>query len=397
MVRQPTLRSQQHKLQQNIPNTFLSSGNSLVALPSPDVSPSARNYESLHAMAKSGYLLALAQRSSFDFIFKALLGMIENCTSDFQDSQLLSNKREQNCALLQQKLDDKNSELSQQQCELLSVQQKLQISQNHELFYREQAQLFGACTSVRRREFARTNESGPQLMLRNSELTAVLDHQQTKLCMLQAENLCLNTALDTLIASSISQSADSVLMLEQTMLLSCAHQTIRNNILVCELENIRLADATDGSAPPHISVPLPAGEHCAILSREDLQALFSEVRDKDEAEICSTSSSDNPLSSAVLATLADGIAERWHWSYAECELLSKIHAGRNGALGDSFDEFERWYYFDYGSVAGHIPGRIPRSPSALVFPPTKPAVVSPTTPAAPAMVFPPSLRRVPVV
>lgn len=391
MVRQPTLRSQQHKLQQNNTNTFLPSGNSLVALPSPDASPSARNYESLHAMAKFGYLLALAQRSSFDFIFKALLGMIENCTSDFQDSQSLSNEREQNCALLQQKLDDKNSELSRQQCELISVQQKLQISQNHELFYREQAQLFGACTSVRRREFARTDESGPQLMLRNSELTAVLDHQQTKLCMLQAENLCLTTALDDLIASSMSQSADSVLMLEQTVLLSCAHQTIRSNILVCELENIRLADANTDDGSPHISVPLP--EHSAILSREDLQALFSEVKDKDEAEICSTSASYNPLSSAVLATLADGIAERWHWSYTECELLSKIHAGRNGALGDNVDEFERWYHFDYGSVAGHIPGRIPRSPSALVFPPTQPALV-PTTPAAPAMVFPPSLRRV---
>ena len=129
-----------------------------------------------------------------------------------------------------------------------------------------------------------------------------------------------------------------------------------------------------------------------------MQALFFEVRDTDEAEICSTSASYNPLSSAVLATLADGIAERWHWSYAECELLSKIHAGRNGALGDNFDEFERWYHFDYGSVAGHIPGRIPRSPSALVFSTTKPALVFlPTTPAAPAMVFPPSLRRVPVV
>ena len=338
-----------------------------MALPSQDVSSSVRNYESLHAMAKSGYLLALAQRSSLDFIFKALLGMIENCTSDFQESESLSTKHEQHCALLQRQLDDKNSELSQHQSELLSIQQKLQISQNHELFYRDQAQLFGACRSVRRREFVRSGESDPQLLLRNSELTAVLDYQQTKLSMLQAENLCLNSALDDLIASSISQSADFLIMLEQTVSLSCVHQTIRNNILVCELENIRLADAVvdGGSAPSHISAPLP--EHGTILSREDLQALFSEVRDSDEADICSTSAI--PLSSAVLAALTDGLAERWHWSCVECNLLSKIHAGRKGPLGNSFDEFERWYHFDYGSVAGHIPGRIPRSPSALFFPP----------------------------
>ena len=66
-------------------------------------------------------------------------------------------------------------------------------------------------------------------------------------------------------------------MLEQAVLLSGAHQALCNNILVCELENIRLADAYDGPAPPHIPVPLP--KHGAILSREDLLALFSEVRD----------------------------------------------------------------------------------------------------------------------
>ena len=204
-----------------------------MALLSPDVSPSARNYESLHAMAKSGYLLALAQKSSFDFIFKALLCMIENCTSDFQDSQSLSTRHEQKFALLQQKLDDTHSELLQQQSELFSIQQKLQISQSREVFYREQAQLFGACPSVRRRECARPAESDSQLLLRNSELTAVLDHQQTKLSILQDDNLCLTRALDTLIASSISHSADSVLMLEQTVSLNSVHQTICNNLRMC--------------------------------------------------------------------------------------------------------------------------------------------------------------------
>ena len=103
-------------------------------------------------MAKSGYLLAFAQRSSFDLIFKALLGMIEKCTFDFQDSQSLSTRHEQKLARLQQKLDDTHSELSsQQQSELFSIQQKLHISQSREVFYREQAQLFGACPSVWRR------------------------------------------------------------------------------------------------------------------------------------------------------------------------------------------------------------------------------------------------------
>ncbi len=82
----------------------------------------------------------------------------------------------------------------------------------------------------------------------------------------------------------------------------------------------------------------------------------------------STYKSDLPLSSAVLAALNDGLAERWKWSYIESQLLSKIHAGRNGDLGTSFDEFERWYHFDYGSFAG-----IPRSPSHFLNLPKVPA------------------------
>ncbi len=42
------------------------------------------------------------------------------------------------------------------------------------------------------------------ILLQNFELTAVLDHQHTKISMLQAEKLCLHSALDALIASSIS-------------------------------------------------------------------------------------------------------------------------------------------------------------------------------------------------
>ncbi len=81
-------------------------------MPSPDVSPSARNYESLHAMAKSGYLLALAQRSSLDFIFKALLGTIENCTSDFQEPQSFSKMHEEKCLLFKGSLMTKSPSYS---------------------------------------------------------------------------------------------------------------------------------------------------------------------------------------------------------------------------------------------------------------------------------------------
>jgi hypothetical protein len=139
------------------------------------------------------------------------------------------------------------------------------------------------------------------------------------------------------------------------VLLSCAHQTIRDNIVLCELENIRPADAVDSAGSASILAPAILPACSEISSCADLQMLFSNME--------STSESDLPLSSAVLAALNDGLAERWKWSYI---VLSKIHAGRNGDLGASFDEFERWYHFDYGSFAEHIPGRIPRSPSRLL-------------------------------
>ncbi len=87
MVRQPTIRSQQHKLQHNNSNTSFQSGNSPLDLLALDVSPSAGNYEQLQAMVNSGYLLATAQRSPLEFIFKALLGMVESCKFDFLQSQ----------------------------------------------------------------------------------------------------------------------------------------------------------------------------------------------------------------------------------------------------------------------------------------------------------------------
>jgi hypothetical protein len=49
----------------------------------------------------------------------------------------------------------------------------------------------------------------------------------------------------------------------------------------------------------------------------DLHTLFSQL------DPCSTFEFALPLSSAVLAALNDGIAERWHWSFMESELLSK--------------------------------------------------------------------------
>ncbi len=106
---------------------------------------------------------------------------------------------------------------------------------------------------------------------------------------------------------------------------------------------------------------LPSSSLPESLSCTDLQTLFSQL------DPCSTFESAIPLNSAVLATLINMIAERWHWSFMESELLSKIHAGRNGDLGTSFDEFERWYHLDYDSFAEHIPGRISRSPSRLLL------------------------------
>jgi hypothetical protein len=112
------------------------------------------------------------------------------------------------------------------------------------------------------------------------------------------------------------------------------------------------------SAPPPAPASLP--ERRESLSCQDLQTLFSQL------DASSTFEFALPLSSALIAVLDDGIAERWQWSFMESKLLSKIHAGRNGDPSGSFAEFERWYNFDYGSFAEHIPGRIPRSPSRLV-------------------------------
>ncbi len=76
MVRQPTFRSQQHKLQHRSQQHKLQHDNyknlhsSILPLiwTSLDVSLSARNYESLQAMVKSGHLLAASQRSSLEFV-----------------------------------------------------------------------------------------------------------------------------------------------------------------------------------------------------------------------------------------------------------------------------------------------------------------------------------------
>jgi hypothetical protein len=156
-------------------------------------------------------LLAAAQSSYLDFIFKALVGMVESCNYDFLQSQSVSTVQKNNVKLLKAELAEKSSWLSKLSTLFLLSQQQLQTSQTKESFYREQAQLFGASPSVRRREFDLSGKSDPQLLLRNSELTAVLDHQQTQISMLQAEKLCLHSTLDVLVASSVSQSAESVI------------------------------------------------------------------------------------------------------------------------------------------------------------------------------------------
>jgi len=95
MVRQPTFRSQQHKLQHENYKKLHSSNLPLIST-SFDVSLSARNYESLQAMVKSGHLLAASQRSSLEFIFKALMGMVESCYFDFLQSQSVSSVQTNN-------------------------------------------------------------------------------------------------------------------------------------------------------------------------------------------------------------------------------------------------------------------------------------------------------------
>jgi hypothetical protein len=92
MIRQPTIRSQQHKLQRSNSNTISQSGNSPLDLLALDVSPSAGNHVPLQAIVKSGYLLASAQRSPLEFTFKALLGILESGKFDFLQSQSISLK-----------------------------------------------------------------------------------------------------------------------------------------------------------------------------------------------------------------------------------------------------------------------------------------------------------------
>jgi hypothetical protein len=74
-----------------------------------NVSLSASNYKSFQAMLKSGYLLAVAQRSSLKFIFKALVGMVESCNFDFLQSQSVSTMQQHNIDLLTAELAAKGS------------------------------------------------------------------------------------------------------------------------------------------------------------------------------------------------------------------------------------------------------------------------------------------------
>ena len=106
MVRQPTFSSQQHKLQHENYKNLQSSILPLIST-SFDVSLSARNYESLQAMVKSGHLLAASQRSSLEFIFKALVGMAESCHFDFLQSQSVSTMQQHNIDLLTAELAEK--------------------------------------------------------------------------------------------------------------------------------------------------------------------------------------------------------------------------------------------------------------------------------------------------
>ncbi len=136
-------------------------------------------------------------------------------------------------------------------------------------------------------------------------------------------------------------------------------------IFLCELENIRLADAADFAVPALPLAPASLPVHRAILSCADLHTLFSKL------EPCSTLVSAIPLSSVDLAKAAlnDELAELWKWSYMESGLLLKIHAGQNGNLCrvcTSINEFEHWFHFHYCSLAEHIPGWIHHSPSSVL-------------------------------
>jgi hypothetical protein len=110
-------------------------------------------------------------------------------------------------------------------------------------------------------------------------------------------------------------------LLEQTVLLSSAHQIVRDNLVICELENIRLAGT---AASPCAADPLhSAATSATILSRADLQELFSTL------DLSSPSKSRClvPLNSSVLAVLNAGLAKRCRYSYFERELLSKLMLG----------------------------------------------------------------------
>ncbi len=85
------------------------------------------------------------------------------------------------------------------------------------------------------------------------------------------------------------------------MLLSSAHpsQIVRDNLVICELENIGLAGT---AASTCVADPLPFEVTSAtVLSRADLQALFSTL------DLSSPSKSWClvPLNSSVLAVLID--------------------------------------------------------------------------------------------
>jgi hypothetical protein len=83
---------------------------------------------------------------------------------------------------------------------------------------------------------------------------------------MQDETVCLTSALDDLITSSLSQSACSIAMLEQTVLLWRVHHTIRDTIVLCELENIRLADAVDSAGSALLLAPASLPERRESLS-----------------------------------------------------------------------------------------------------------------------------------
>jgi hypothetical protein len=106
MVSQPTSLSQQYTLLHDN-SKLLPSNNSPSIPPAFDVSLSARHY------VISGYLLAVAQRLSLKFIFKALVGMVEICNFDFLQSQSVSTMQQHIIDLFTPELAAKGFELLQ--------------------------------------------------------------------------------------------------------------------------------------------------------------------------------------------------------------------------------------------------------------------------------------------